>query len=111
MSFFIKKNISFAKFAELSYILLFWSLIVSEWVGWLLLRALKDNLFIKLLITMEKKSFNYKELKQMKEYNALKENYPHQIMHESEIIFYDILWEILLDIIKKNDQKLISTIR
>ena len=71
----------------------------------------RSNLFIKLLITMEKKSFNYKELKQMKEYNALKENYPHQIMHESEIIFYDILWEILLDIIKKNDQKLISTIR
>lgn len=71
----------------------------------------RSNLFIKLLSTMEKKSFNYKELKQIKEYTALKENYSHQIMHESEIIFYDVIWEMLLDIIKKNDQKLISTIR
>lgn len=71
----------------------------------------RSNLFIKLLSTMEKKSFNYKELRQIKEYTTLKENYSHQIMHESEIIFYDVIWEMLLDIIKKNDQKLISTIR
>ncbi len=71
----------------------------------------RSNLFIKLLSTMEKKSFNYKELNQLKEYYTLKENYAHQIMHESEIIFYDVIWEMLLDIIKKNDQKVIGIIK
>lgn len=81
------------------------------------MRHLKDdsntrsNLFLKLIFTMEKKSFNYKELKQLKECAILKENYEHQIMHESEIIFYDILWEMLQEILKKNDYRLISSIR
>lgn len=71
----------------------------------------RSNLFIKLLSTMEKKSFNYKELNTQKEYSLLKEQYEQQIMHESEIIFYDILWEMLLDILKKNDAKVISGLR
>lgn len=70
----------------------------------------RSNLFIKLLSTMEKKSFNYKELNKQKEYITLKENYSHQIMHESEIVFYDILWEILLDILKINDQRILGII-
>ncbi|MBK9328009.1 MAG: hypothetical protein IPM95_01585 [Sphingobacteriales bacterium] len=70
----------------------------------------RSNLFIKLLSIMEKKSFNYKELNKQKEYMALKENYSHQIMHESEIVFYDILWEILLDILKINDQRILGII-
>ncbi|MFN8259406.1 MAG: hypothetical protein U0X41_00555 [Chitinophagales bacterium] len=80
-------------------------------------RHLKDDsntrslLFIRLLTTMEKKSFNYKELHQLKEYQALKENYSTQIMHESEIIFYDVIWKMLVDVIRKNDQKLIRTLR
>lgn len=72
---------------------------------------LRSNLFIKLLSTMEKKSFNYKDLANLKEATLLKNNYPYQIIHDSEIIFYDILWNMLLDILKKNDQKLISKIR
>jgi len=72
---------------------------------------IRSNLFIRLLSAMEKKSFNYKNLIQQKEYLILKENYKHQIMNESEIIFYDQLWEMLLDILKKNDQKLISKIK
>ena len=71
----------------------------------------RSNLFIKLLSVMEKKSFNYKELKNVKEYIILKESYANQIMNESEIIFYDILWEMLQDILKKNDYRLISTLR
>ena len=71
----------------------------------------RSNLFVKLLSVMEKKSFNYKELKQQKEVTVLKENYEHQIMQESEIIFYDILWEMLQDILKKNDYRLIGSIR
>ncbi len=71
----------------------------------------RSNLFLKLLSIMEKKSFNYKELKQLKEYITLKENYTLQIMHESEIIIYDALWEIILDILKKNDSKLIGIIK
>jgi hypothetical protein len=71
----------------------------------------RSNLFVKLLSIMEKKSFNYKELKNVKEYNILKESYANQIMNESEIIFYDILWEMLQDILKKNDYRLISTLR
>jgi len=59
---------------------------------------------------MEKKSFNYKELNKQKEYILLKENYSHQIMHESEIVFYDILWEILLDILKTNDQRILGIV-
>ncbi len=70
----------------------------------------RSNLFIKLLSIMEKKSFNYKELNKQKEYILLKENYSHQIMHESEIVFYDILWEILLDILKTNDQRILGII-
>lgn len=72
---------------------------------------IRSNLFIKLLSTMEKKSFNYKNLGDLKEYLLLKENYKNQILNESEIIFYDKLWEILLDILKSNDQKLIVKIR
>ncbi len=70
----------------------------------------RSNLFIKLLSIMEKKSFNYKELNKQKEYSILKENYSHQIMHESEIVFYDILWEILLDILKTNDQRILGIV-
>ncbi len=62
----------------------------------------RSNLFIKLLCTMEKKSFNYKELKQLKDYTALKEGYKHQTVHESEIIFYDVLWDMLSDVLKRN---------
>ena len=59
---------------------------------------------------LQKKSLRLPNTISEKEYNNLKENFPQQIMHESEIIFYDIIWEMLLDIIKKNDQKLIQTI-
>lgn len=72
---------------------------------------IRSNLFIKLLSTMERKSFNYKNLDHQKEYLVLKENYKNQILNESEIIFYDKLWEMLLDILKKNDQKIIEKIR
>ena len=60
---------------------------------------------------MEKKSFNYKNLANLKEYNTLKDNFKNQILNESEIIFYDKLWMMLLDILKKNDLKLIEKIR
>lgn len=74
-------------------------------------RYLKDEsntrslLFIKLMLTMEKKSFHLKELNQLKEYQHLKEGYNKQILHENEILFYDLLWEMLLDILKRNNQK------
>jgi hypothetical protein len=71
----------------------------------------RSNLFIKLLSTMEKKSFNYKELKLLKEYFTLKENYNKQVMNESEIIFYDVIWEMLQEVLRKNDYRLISTLR
>jgi hypothetical protein len=60
---------------------------------------------------MEKKSFNYKELKLLKEYFTLKENYNKQMMNESEIIFYDVIWEMLQEVLRKNDYRLISTLR
>jgi hypothetical protein len=60
---------------------------------------------------MEKKSFNYKELKLLKEYFTLKENYNKQVMNESEIIFYDVIWEMLQEVLRKNDYRLISTLR
>jgi hypothetical protein len=69
---------------------------------------IRSNLFIKLLLIMEKKSFNYKELAKQKEYLQLKEHYAKQIMHESEILFYDNSWEILIDILKRNDQKMLG---
>jgi hypothetical protein len=72
---------------------------------------IRSNLFIKLLSIMEKKSFNYKNLANLKEYNVLKENFKNQILNESEIIFYDKLWMMLLDILKKNDLKLIEKIK
>ncbi len=74
-------------------------------------RHLKDAgnsrsvLFIKLLLTMEKKSFNIKELKNLKEYSLLSEEYNNNVVQESEIIFYDILWEMVLEILKRNQQK------
>ena len=69
----------------------------------------RSNLFIKILLLIEKKSFNYKELKQSKEHLHLKDNFRHQIMHKSEIIRYDVLWEIILAVLKKNDQKILNT--
>ncbi|MDB5228233.1 MAG: hypothetical protein JWN78_2426 [Bacteroidota bacterium] len=72
--------------------------------------ASRSNLFIKLLLAMEKKSFNYKELKNLKEFTMLQEN-KNQVIHESEIIFYDQLWEILSDVMKKNDHRAIGMIR
>lgn len=48
---------------------------------------LRSNLFIKLLSAMEKKSFNYKELRNLREHVLLKENFERQILHEAEIIF------------------------
>ncbi|MCB0506709.1 MAG: hypothetical protein KDD21_00270 [Bacteroidetes bacterium] len=80
-------------------------------------RHLKDdssvrcNLFLKLLMMMEKKSFNYKELSQLSEHSLLKEMYRQQIVQEGEIIFYDLLWEILLDILHKNDLKILGVIK
>jgi hypothetical protein len=71
----------------------------------------RSVLFIKLLLTMEKKSFNYKELKVLKELEILCDGYKNHIMHENEIIFYDILWNMLLDIVKTNDHKVIGLIK
>lgn len=70
------------------------------------IRYLKDssharsNLFIKLLFHLEKRNFSYREQLLHKEYLILKEHYEQQIMHESEVIFYDKLWEIIIDILK-----------
>lgn len=72
---------------------------------------LRSNLFIKLLSIMEKKSFNYKELRNLREHVLLKENYERQILHDAEIIFYDNLWDILLAILKENDAKVIKNLR
>ena len=68
----------------------------------------RSKLFLKLIVLLEKKNFNYKELRQAKEYLILKNEYRHQINHESEVIAYDKLWEIILDIIEKNDRKLVK---
>ncbi|HQV77533.1 MAG TPA: hypothetical protein PLJ42_09415 [Chitinophagales bacterium] len=73
--------------------------------------ARRSNLFVKLLSMMEKKSFNYKELKNLSEYEELKNNYAHQSIQEGEIIFYDQLWEMILVLLNKNDMKLIGTLR
>jgi hypothetical protein len=71
----------------------------------------RSVLFIKLLSAMERKSFNPKELKNAKEYTALKEGYQNHILHESEIIFYDILWEMLLQILQRNQVKQVAVSR
>ncbi len=68
----------------------------------------RSNLFIKLLQIMEKKSFNYKSLKYLKEHTLLKENFDNQIINDNEIIFFDQLWEIILDVIERNDRKLLG---
>lgn len=68
----------------------------------------RSNLFIKLLQIMDKKSFNYKSLKHLKEHSLLKDNFDHQIINDNEIIFFDHLWEIILDIIEQNDRKLLD---
>lgn len=72
---------------------------------------IRSNLFIRLLLIMEKKSFNYKALNHLNEYEALKSKYNDQIMHESEIIYYDLVWEMLLEILKFNDKKLLGLIK
>lgn len=71
----------------------------------------RENLFVKLLSNLEKKSFNYKNMHQAEEYSTLKKHYEHQIISESEIIFYDILWEMILEILKRNDAKIIQNLR
>ncbi|MFN8282043.1 MAG: hypothetical protein U0U67_02460 [Chitinophagales bacterium] len=68
----------------------------------------RSNLFIKMLQIMDKKSFNYKSLKHLKEHTLLKENFSSQVINDNEIIFFDHLWEIILDIIEKNDRKLLD---
>lgn len=77
-------------------------------------RYLNDNsyqrskLFLKLIVQLEKKNFNYKELNSAKEYLSLKNEFQHQINHESEVIAYDKLWEIILHILETNDKKLLK---
>lgn len=68
----------------------------------------RSNLFIKLLQIMEKKSFNYKSLKHLKEHTLLNENFDNQIINDNEIIFFDQLWEIILDVLERNDRKLLD---
>ncbi len=65
----------------------------------------RTNLFFKLLIQLNKKNFNYKQLYNLNEYKILREKYVHHIIIESEIIFYDILWEIIITILQYNDNK------
>lgn len=69
---------------------------------------LRSTLFIRLLGIMEKHSFNYKELKKPKEYIQLKEQYARHRIPENEIIPYDMLWEITLDILYQNDMQLLE---
>ena len=57
---------------------------------------------------MEKKSFNYKSLKHLKEHTQLNENFDNQIINDNEIIFFDQLWEIILDVLERNDRKLLD---
>ena len=57
---------------------------------------------------MEKKSFNYKSLKHLKEHTLLNENFDNQIINDNEIIFFDQLWEIILDVLERNDRKLLD---
>ena len=68
----------------------------------------RSKLFLKLIVQLEKKNFNYKELRTAKEYLVLKNEYIRQINHESEVIAYDKLWEIILDILETNDKKVLK---
>lgn len=68
----------------------------------------RSKLFLKLIVQLEKKNFNYKELRSAKEYLLLKNEASQHINHESEVIAYDLLWDIILDILETHDRKLIK---
>ena len=71
---------------------------------------LRSNLFLKLLQIMEKKSFNYKNLRNVKEYISLKENFSNQIINDNEIISFDHLGDILLKILEHNDKRILDKV-
>ncbi|MCB9075376.1 MAG: hypothetical protein R2760_05160 [Chitinophagales bacterium] len=60
------------------------------------------KLFTKLLNKLEKTNFNHKQLTNLNEYNLLKDAYLQQTLHESEIVFYDYLWVLILENLKQN---------
>ena len=65
-------------------------------------------LFLSLLTQAEKRGFNYKELAKLKPYLTLKENFRMQYINMNEIVFFDKLWEIILDMLKTNNNKLFA---
>ncbi|HMX61086.1 MAG TPA: hypothetical protein PKK18_11100 [Chitinophagales bacterium] len=60
--------------------------------------------FTKQLLSVEKKSFNYKELHKIYDSNHLLGQDDKHVIHESEIIRYDKLWQIILNTLKRNEQ-------
>ena len=60
------------------------------------------KLFTKLLNKLEKTNYNHKQLTNLNEYNLLKDAYLQQTLHESEIVFYDYLWVLILENLKQN---------
>jgi hypothetical protein len=65
---------------------------------------IRAKLFLKLIFKLEKNDFEYKNLLDCEEYLELKNNFTNHILHESEIINYDKLWEIILEILKNKDK-------
>lgn len=63
---------------------------------------IRAKLFLKLIFNLEKFDLNYKKLTSLKEHDELKNDYAKHVLHESEIINYDTLWDIMLFIIKQN---------